>query len=384
MQLHAGRDAQRMHVQRIRKERIMDNSDSQQNTRPHLTHEEICQLPHLERIRYVEYIRIRYPLWEKLYKRLQRCHEMKTTAAEPSCMLLVGPSGAGKTTLAASYAQKYPAIFTETATLRPVVMATIPSTANVNNLIMALLEALGDPAALKGTIGAKERRLIRYFKEVCKVELLILDELQHFVDRDNQKILLNASNWLKTFIKETKVSCLLVGLQDDAEEVVNANPQLARLFGDPHVLAPFKWDEKNPDDTKAVFRDFLREIEKLLPLKEASHLDHYDTALRCFAASGGIMSYQMKLIRVATRLTLERRRERLELDILSQAFKEELAPERRGIPDPFIGKLPSLEEIRKNQEKFQEQEKRDRRGTNRRGKPRNPNDPPREDLKDIL
>ena len=49
---------------------------------------------------------------------------------------------------------------------------------------------MGDPGATKGTIGAKERRLVRFFKELCKVELLILDELQHFFDRDNQKLLI--------------------------------------------------------------------------------------------------------------------------------------------------------------------------------------------------
>lgn len=362
----------------------MIDSNSESNAQKKLTHEEICQLPHLERVSYVEHMRVRYPLWETLYTKLQRCHQRKTIAAEPQCMLLVGPTGAGKTTLAASYAQKYPAIFTDTVTLRPVVMATTPSTANVHNLIMVLLEALGDPGATQGSIGAKERRLVRFFKEVCAVELLILDELQHFVDRENQRILANASNWLKNFVKETKVSCLFIGLQDDAEEVVDSNPQLARLFGDPYVLAPFEWDEARTDTTKEVFRDFLREIEKLLPLKEPSHLDQYDTALRCFAASGGIVSYQMKLIRAATTLALERRRERLDQDLLSEAFKEELAPKRRGIPDPFTGKLPDLEEIKKNQAKLQAQERRNRRGTNRRSRPRKPDDPPQEHLKDIL
>jgi hypothetical protein len=307
---------------------------------------------------------------------------MKAITAEPQCMLLVGPTGAGKTTLAASYARQYPAIFTDTVTLRPVVMATTPSTASVPNLMIALLRALGDPGATRGTIGAKEYRLYRYFKEMCKVELLILDELQHFVDRDSQKILLNASNWLKTFIKETKVSCVLIGLQNDAEEVVDSNPQLARLFGDPYVLAPFEWDETRPDTTKEVFRDFLRELEILLPLKEPSDLANYETALRCFAACSGTVSYLMELFRWATNLALEQERECLDYDLLSQAFTERLAPKRRGIPDPFEGKLPNLEELKNIQ--AEHQTKRNRRGTNRRSKPRNPDQPPEEHLKDIF
>jgi hypothetical protein len=307
---------------------------------------------------------------------------MREIAADPQCMLLVGPTGAGKTTLAASYTQKYPATFTDTVILRPVVMATIPSTASITNLLITLLSALGDPGATRGNIVAKEERLKKFFREKCLVELLILDELQHFVDRDSQRILQNASNWLKTFIKETKVACVLIGLQNDAEEVVDSNPQLARLFGDPYVLAPFEWDETKPGATREVFRDFLRELERLLPLQEPSHLADYETALRCFAACSGAVSYLMELVRSAIYLALEQERESLDYGLLSQAFIERLAPIRRGIPNPFEGDLPNLEELKKNQANHQR--KRNRRGTNRRSKPRNPNDPPEEHLKDFF
>src|SRR5947207_1276002 len=99
----------------------MSSSDSQDDStlkRP--SHEEICQLPNTERIRWVHQIRIFYPLWSKILAEVRRCHQMQPIAAEPPCLLLVGPSGAGKTTLVKSYAQKYPAIVTKTVTLRPV------------------------------------------------------------------------------------------------------------------------------------------------------------------------------------------------------------------------------------------------------------------------
>ena len=364
----------------------MSEFDSKRDeAKKNFSHEEVRRLSNSERLRWIEQIRIFYPLWREISEEIKRCHQMKTIAAEPQCMLLVGPPGAGKTTLVSSYAQQHPAIITDKVTLRPVVMATIPSEASVSNLETALLRALGDPAAARGTIGAREHRLYKYFKEdMCRVELLILDELQHFVDRDNQKILLAASNWLKTFVKETKVSCILVGLQDEAEDVVDANPQLARLFGDPYVLAPFEWDETRPKDTSDRFRIFLSELEKLLPLKEPSYLTNYETALRCFAACDGIVSYLMALIRRAAYLALEKECEHLDLDFLAKAFTQRLAGERRGIPNPFIGDLPNLEEIRKNGPKQQRSGKHNRRGTNRRSKPRNSDEPPEERMQDIF
>jgi hypothetical protein len=347
-----------------------------------LSQEEICQLPKSERLRYLGRIRIFYPLWHTITNEIRRCHQLHPVAAEPECLLLVGPAGAGKTTLLASYTQDYPAIFTDTATLRPVVMATTPSRANVNNLETALLTALGDPAADKGSIGSREIRLTKYFKEICRVELLILDELQHFWDRQSKTILHDASNWLKTFIKETKVSCALVGLPGEAEAIVNTNPQLASLFGDPYILSPFTWDETEPASTRDEFCTFLAELEERLPLKKPSHLASYETALRCFAASDGILRYLMALIRRATYLALEREQEYLDQNLLFQAFKDRLAGERRGIPNPFTDKLPDLEEIKKN--KTKKQELGGMQGTNNRSRPRDPDSPPKEGSKDIF
>lgn len=44
-------------------------------------------------------IRITYPRWQRILDEIGRCHEMYGIAAEPQCLLLVGPTGAGKSTL---------------------------------------------------------------------------------------------------------------------------------------------------------------------------------------------------------------------------------------------------------------------------------------------
>ena len=90
----------------------------------------------------------------------------------------------------------------------------------------------------------------------------------------------------------------------------------------------------------------------------------------------------MALIRRATYLALEREQEYLDQNLLFQAFKDRLAGERRGIPNPFTDKLPDLEEIKKN--KTQKQGLGGTEGTNNRSNPRDPNSPPREGSKDIF
>ncbi len=303
--------------------------------------ENVPLLPPEERLTQVERIRVFHRNFYRITEEIKRCHLIQKTAAEPQCLLLVGPTGAGKTTLITSYTAQFPPTITKTGLICPVLQATIPTPASEKNLAMALLFALGDPLAGRGTTGIMTQRLVKLLRD-CQVELLILDELQHFVDRDSQKILQNASNWLKMVIKETNISCILVGLEGEAEQVVNINPQLARLFGDPLVLGTFRWEEAEPT-TIQEFRTWLAELENLLPLAQPSYLYRREIAWRCYVATGGLVSYLMALLRAATRVAIEQGRASLDLELLAIAFDLRLAGRRRHLPNPFRGEVPSPE-----------------------------------------
>lgn len=146
---------------------------------------------------------------------------------------------------------------------------------------------------------------------------------------------------MKDLIKQTRVACVLAGLEGYAEEIVNTTEQLASMFPDPTRLEPFPCDEirQTPGD---AFRTFLQQLESMLPLQEASHLSDEERAWRCYVASGGVIGYVMLLIRTAAHVALDAGQEHIDDRFLEEASKKRLGGQRRGIPNPFVGDRPDL------------------------------------------
>lgn len=260
-------------------------------TASHLSRKEILALPPNQRKPFVGSIHITYPRLNDITQNIEAAYEDNPYADEPECRLLVGPTGAGKTTLVRAFKRKHPSHDAGNHFVCPVLLAQVHTPATINGLATVLLKVLGDPHYTRGNVHEKGARL-RDLMGDCEVEMLILDEIQHFKDRDSDKILHAVSNWLKDLIKETGVACMLVGLTGDAEAVIANNDQLLGLFGAPLKLEPFEWDDERPDTSKA-FRTLLEKIEERLPLREPSHLSSPDLAWRCYVASGGVMRYVM-------------------------------------------------------------------------------------------
>jgi len=298
----------------------------------------LAKTPH-ERVAYVETIRIWYPRMRALYDAMTHLHELNPVSAEPQCLMLVGSTGVGKSTVLRSYVADHPRDAHPAVDHLPVLQVTVPARATIRNFATKLLFAIGDPLADKGTVGSMEARLLRFLR-ACAVEALVVDDLQHFVDRESERVLHDVSNWLKNLVKETHIACIMAGLPE-AEQVLHANPQLGRLFGDPYELHPFRWEASHPK-TIAEFRTFLQLLEGLLPLPHTLPLASTECAWRCFVASEGNMAHLMNLIRRATQSAIVLERPALDFTLLADAFDHRLAGKRRGIPNPFVGELPQF------------------------------------------
>jgi hypothetical protein len=288
-----------------------------------------------DRHRQTEILFIHHPRLRAVQRKMDRCVEWSTGAREPYCLLVVGQTGVGKTTLITDYVARNPREITPEATVIPVLSAGIPAPATMKAMATELLTKLGDPMAQRGTLSQQTWRLRRLL-EFCQVKLIVLDEFNHFIDRDSDKVLRSVADWLKVLIDTTGIPMVLVGTLN-SRSVLDANEQLRRRFGTHERLDPFRWDEEG----ESQFRRFLKELDGRLPLPERSALADGDMAFRFFAASRGTIAGVMKIVRKATHLAIDHNLPRLELPLLARVFAEDVLDE--DTPNPFLDTpLPSL------------------------------------------
>lgn len=286
-----------------------------------------------QRLTAVEHLYVVSPRHRQLLDKMEYCRTYSRISREPKCMLIEGYQGAGKTTLHEYYERLRPRERTEDGMKIPVLAATIAVPATVKSLVTKLLRTLGDPEAERGSIVNQTHRLYYFLKE-CGVEILVLDEFQHFIDRDSQKILKTISDWLKVLIVETRLPIVLIGMPY-SHFVLDArgNEQLKRRFSIREDLTPFTWGETS--EAQMEFRTFLKMVDDELPLPGRSHLGGVATAFRFYCATGGVMYSVMELVRTAAAEAIRCGTPTLTPQLLAWAYDMRFARLYPGTPNPF-------------------------------------------------
>lgn len=289
---------------------------------------------------------IQHPGFCRALKELADLHQQFLESKNYGGLLITGQTGSGKTTVLTYYHSFFPARDEPERRVVPVLIVTTPAAPTVKNLAEAILIALGDPAASRGSAEAKTTRIYRYFKE-CKVELLMIDEFQHFYDSRKLSQARNMTDWLKNLFNEAKIPVVLAGLPR-AFSVIRMNPQLQRRFSSPYYLEPFGYDTK---EQQKEFRAILKAIQNTLPLPSVE-LYEANLAQRFYFASLGLFDYVAKVIDKAVKLAGEFKLKRLTEGLFAQAFAAEVW---RGVPkrlNPFDPKA-ILRPLKKRGEPFE-------------------------------
>ncbi len=275
--------------------------------------------------------------FQKAFKEITRCHRMgRFQFDEPNCLLITGESGCGKSTLRNEYAKDYPRFEMQDRTAIPVLHLELPSQPTVKNVAERILIELGDPFAEKGSAEGKTARIVTLLKE-CRVELVILDEFQHFVDRSSEKVEYKVADWLKSLINASKVPFVLMGLPR-CKRILDVNEQLRRRFLPRVELRRFHIRTKNE---RQQFAGILKSLEKALPLKAPSALTDTAVIPRIYYATHGIIDHTMKLVGESLNIVLSEHRPAIDQEVLRRAFERVVWAEAADCDNPFH---PTFEE----------------------------------------
>ncbi len=179
------------------------------------------------------------------------------------------------------------------------------------------------------------------------MELIIVDEFQHFFDSRLITQARKVTDWLKNLFNIAGIPVVLVGLPRSVM-VIRMNPQLKRRFSSPFYLRPFGFEV---DKEQKEFRGVLKIIHGKLPLS-CPELHEANLARRFYFASCGLFDYIAKIVDRAVLTAGEQNQTTLTLKHFANAYQEEVwrdVPERLN---PFTEEAV-LRPLTKNGEPFE-------------------------------
>lgn len=274
---------------------------------------------------------VQHASFTKAFKEITHCHRMgRYRFEEPSCLLITAESGCGKSTLRKEYAKQYPRFEREDRTVIPVLHLELPSHPTIKNVAECMLIELGDPFAEKGSAEGKTARIVTLMRE-CGVELVILDEFQHIVDRSSEKVEYKVADWLKSVINRSKVPFVLMGLPR-CKRILDVNEQLRRRFLPRVELHRFRMSRMRE---RQQFAGVLKGLEKSLPLQAPSALTDKDVIPRIYYATHGVIDHTMKLVSESLNIVLSDGRPTIDEDALREAFERVIWQEATDKDNPF-------------------------------------------------
>ncbi|WP_167361358.1 TniB family NTP-binding protein [Burkholderia stagnalis] len=286
------------------------------------------------RVRDVERILIPHRQFKDVVERLQYVLALSQHGADPRHTLLVGESGTGKTWIARYIRSILPDLERGGVHIKPVLVVETPTSPTLKSLAQAILAALGDPLASLGNAEVKRLRALALMRQ-CQVQILIVDELQHFLDHGSHNSPQSVADWLKSFVEDARIPCLLMGLPRSTA-ILALNEQLRRRFSARIELLPFSIER---EEEEIEFRTILNALDEMLPCQRRSGLAEPETARRIYMATNGLIGYVRRLTTGAFELMLATSQPSIDRSLLQQAFVQEIWRGGQNELNPFHPKF---------------------------------------------
>lgn len=280
----------------------------------------------------VDSILIPHSSFTKATNTILQCLKAVESSSDPICLALIGESRAGKTRILEHIESQYPTSRTEEGKHIPLLRVSVPVRPTIKGLAEEILLALGDPNPSKGTVSNMTSKIVAQVREV-KTLAMMVDEFQHFYDKEKQKVMHDVADWFKVLVDRCHIVLITSGLQS-SQSVLNLNEQLAGRFMAPILVPRFDW---NDDDQRDEFIAILGAFQTGLSEFDLPQLDSDEMAFRFYCATGGLIGYIVKILRKAVWNAVDDGRRQIALKNLATAWQESVYRDIAALdlPNPF-------------------------------------------------
>jgi Cdc6-like AAA superfamily ATPase len=223
----------------------------------------------------------------------------RMSGSSPLNFVVVGKPGTGKTSLCSNVKSLIPKIEVGELTTRPVVHVQMVSGATVPDLIKQLLKELNQNKT-RGLLRDDQKDLLFAQLKCCETKLILLDEFQQLVRRNNRGFNDRVCDFIKELSRETRISIGLIGVPKGLK-LLELDEHLTNRFSSPITLREL---DLRSGVTFQYFQEFLVQLLEQYPLK-TSKLSTDDNAARLWMASKGNLRTLKKILIVAANLFYE-------------------------------------------------------------------------------
>ena len=287
---------------------------------------------------------VRFPHIKRLLERMDELYKHDCVDEEAENVLLLGESGVGKSRLLQKFRNTYPPIIHEDFTEIPVLYLKVPSKGSINSLASAMLLEMRSVYWDRGTTIQLTKQLTKLLI-TCKVRIIILDEINHLVEKGGIKTHHGIADWLKILTDETSIPFILAGIPR-AERLLHANDQLRSRFREVITIQPFSVENEKE---KAVFRSVLKTFSQLIvdvPSVDLASPEMVDKM--AFATAGRLRDIRRLLVR-AVEVGGKRSPPKISNECLSDAFCQVIYPNAPDERNPFCTKFKKIPLTRANE-----------------------------------